>query len=299
MKRIRYMLIMFLRVYFPVLYSKITYYFTYKLHCDLKNPRTFSEKLLWLSLHTYRNNMKVLMLCDKYLVREYVATNVGPEILNKLYGTYESDSYIDFNQLPHKFVFKISQGCTTNLLCPNKDNLTEQEFKKKISPWRKQYLYDRLMAQIGGIPVSKLKKWYICEKYLDQKGHSSLTDYKIYCFNGKPLAILVINERFGNQNAIFMSPKWEILGKPIRNYHLPTNLPGRPPSLQHMLKIASKLSQGFPFVRVDLYDIQGQVVFGEMTFFPHGCIGMAEIKINGESMGDLLDISAEMKKFKG
>ncbi len=296
MKSIYQTLKMYVRVYCPTLYAKIFYYLAYGSHCNLKTPQTLSEKLLWLWLHTYRNNFQVLTLCDKYKVREFVEKRVGKELLNELYCVFQKREDISYDKLPNSFALKITQGCTANLFCQNKQNLSRKSLKQILKSWDKgQYLYDKMMSDIGGITRDKLDKCYICEKYLTQKGYSSPIDYKIYCFNGIPRAILVITDRFEKKHGMMMSVDWEALGCP-KHYQPIQSIPPRPQSLDSMLGAAKRLSTGFPFVRVDMYDIEGKAVFGEMTFFPNGCINMAEIEIDGKSMGELLDISAEIKE---
>lgn len=281
-----------LKAYFPRLRAKIFYYFAYGKKCDLKNPKTFSEKMLWLSLNTYRNNKLVLDLCDKYLVRKYIKNKIGEEYLNKMYFVCERLEDIDYDKLPNSFALKVSQGCTTNILCRDKNNYSKEKFQKIITEWgRKQNLYDKMMADIGGVDIKNFKKYYLCEGFLVDANKNSPTDYKIYCFNGVPKAILVINDRFENKNGLFMNTEWELLSTLNGSYLKPAKIYPKPKSLEKMIEIARTLSKDFPFVRVDLYDIAGKVVFGELTFFPNGCIKMQETDIAGKSMGELLDIS--------
>ncbi len=290
-------MIRIMRAYFPRLWARFAYYIAYGNACGLKNPRTFSEKLLWLSLNTYRNNPLIMQLIDKYLVRDYVKEKAGEKILNELYDVWESPQDIRFEDLPNSFALKVSQGCGTNIFCENKANLDPEILGATLHQWdTNNYLYDRMIANIGGVPVKQLKKYYICEKYLLQEGVTSPIDYKIYCFNGVPRAILVIRDRYGEKNGAFMAPDWSFISNLGKGYQIPDKPFTKPKSLNKMIEIAAKLGAPFPFVRVDLYDILGEPIFGELTFFPSGCIGMQETDINGISMGDMLDISAEMSK---
>lgn len=294
-KRIYSKLSIFLRAYFPVVAARLRYYIAYGEKLNLKYPQTFSEKLLWLSLNTYRNNPLILELSDKYLVRNYVKEKVGEEILNELYYVWESPDEIKLDELPESFALKLSQGCGTNLLCADKSKLSQKQLNLILKKWNKgQFFYDKIMADIGGIKVKNLKKYYICEKYLYQEGQESPIDYKFYCFNGIPKAILVIMNRFTAKTGVFMTPEWEFLSELSGNYKAPDEPIKKPKSLDMMIEIARKLSEGFPFVRVDLYEIAGKTIFGEMTFFPSGCVKMQETTINGINMGELLDISKGM-----
>lgn len=299
MRKVYARFIRYTRAYFPVISAKLQYYIAYSEKLNLKQPRSFSEKLLWLSLNTYRNNPLILRLSDKYLVRNYIKEKVGEEILNELYAVWEYPDEIKLKNLPESFVLKVSQGCTTNLLCTNKADLNQKHLDLILKKWATgQYLYDKTMADVGGTTVKDIKKYYICEKYLHQEGQKIPIDYKFYCFNGIPKAILVIGDRFGDKTGVFMTPEWEFLSELKGGYQSPKEPFARPESLNRMIEVSKKLSEEFPFVRVDLYDIAGKTIFGELTFFPSGCVKMQETDINGISMGDLLDISRELEEQK-
>lgn len=289
-------LIEILKAYMPKTRARLSYFIAYKRLCNLNNPKSFSEKLLWLSLNTYRNNPEILKLSDKFLVREYVENKGLKHILNEVYFYWNNAQDINFEVLPESFVLKLSQGCQTNIISPSDKQLNIAETKKIVSQWSSgQYFYDKMMADIGGISVNDLKKYYICERFLYQSENNDLTDFKIYCFNGEPKAILVIEDRYGTKRGAFMSPEWKFISDLSGSYSKMSNDIEKPKSLDEMIKVAKKLSQDFPFVRVDLYDISGKVVFGELTFFPNGCVNMQETKVNGIDMGDLLDITVEGK----
>jgi len=199
-------------------------------------------------------------------------------------------------ELPESFVLKASQGCQTNLFWSNKKSLDQEEMESLVLAWKsKQFFYDKMMSRIGGVPVKNLRKYYICEKFLSQKGEKFPIDYKIYCFNGKPKAILVIGGRFSEKAGVFMTTEWTYLSALNNNYSTPDKMFDKPISLSKMIEISKKLSGPFPFVRIDLYEIDGEPIFGEMTFFPNGCINMQETNVDGISMGDLLDISEDMR----
>lgn len=284
--------ISFLGAYFPSMGAKIKYRIAYGEKCDLNNPKTFSEKLLWLSLNTYRNNPLILKLSDKYLVRDYIAQQGLSDILSGLYHVWEDPKEIDFGKLPKSFVLKLSQGCGTNILCADKDLLDEIMVCSTLGKWKSgQFLYDKRMANVGGLTVRELKKYYLCEEYLNPNGDGGLVDYKIYCFNGVPKAILVISGRFSEINGVFMTPDWAFLSELKGKYKVPDKPFPRPKSLDRMIEVARKLSEPFPFVRVDMYDVSGEAIFGELTFFPNGCVKMQETEINGKTMGELLDIT--------
>jgi len=287
-----------MQAYAPKLRARISYYAAYGRSCDLQNPQTLSEKLLWLSLNTYRNNSLILKCSDKYLVREYLAEQGCCDILNDLYYVWTTPEQIDFTILPSKFALKLSLGCTTNIICSDKSKLDLAEVKVQLRNWHKrQTIYNQMMAAVGGIKRKDLPRYFICEKYLGTENGAVPIDYKIYCFNGVPKAILVIGDRFNGKKSVFMTLDWIYLSKLDDNYQMPAVQFERPKSLGKMIQVAEKLSKPFPFVRVDFYDISGKTIFGELTFFPNGCVHMQETEIDGVSMGDLLDISKEINKY--
>jgi hypothetical protein len=288
-------LLAFGKAYMPITRARLAYWVTYRKALNLKHPTTFSEKLLWLSFHTYRNNPQIMRLSDKFFVRPYVTEVVGDHVLNPLLRVYEDLSDIRWEDLPSSFALKISQGCKTNLLVEDKAAIQPQLLSDTLQSWGTgQRLYDREMANIGGIALSDYKKVYVLEPFLSQPGEASPIDYKFYCFNGEPKAILVIQDRFGHKKGLFMSLDWQVLSHLTGSYQDPSGVFERPKGLEQMIEVAKKLSQPFPFVRVDLYDLDGRVVFGELTFFPNGCIGMQETVIDGKTMGEWLDLSSVM-----
>lgn len=294
-KRLYSSLLLFLRAFVPHAWAQLTHVIAYGKRPKLKEPKTFSEKLLWLSLNDYRNNLLVMNCSDKYLVREYVEKCGHKEVLNTLYSVWEKPSDIDWESLPESFALKLSQGWNTNIICSNKLNLDITAAQAKVINWHKgQRLYDRVMAGIGGVRVRDLKKYYIAEKYLGTNQNEVPVDYKFYCFNGKPMAILVISDRYSGQvHGCFMDTEWNYLA-PLKGYYSSVDTTfSQPESLVKMLKIASELSVHFPFVRVDFYEYEGEPVLGELTFFPNGCVNMQETAVNGVSMGDLLALKTD------
>jgi hypothetical protein len=293
-KSIKSTILRVLRLTVPKTADKLRYLVAYRSICNLKNPTSFSEKLLWLRWNTYYQNRTVLDCCDKYLVREYVTEKGCGDTLNELIEVWGDYSDIEWDVLPDSFVLKRSQGCNDSFICANKSEYDKNELKKYKSMWGKEELtYDIHMAKTAGIKPSELTKWYICESYLSDNNEHSLTDYKFYCFNGEPKAILVISGRYQTITGAFMSLDWEQMSTLTGKYSMLDKPLRRPESLEKMIDVARKLSEPFPFVRVDLYDVNGKVVFGELTFYPNGCINMQETDIDGVSMADLLDLEIQ------
>lgn len=280
--------------YTPYIAAKVAYRKTYGSYPNIEHPRTFSEKLLWLRFHTYYGNRQVLMLCDKYEVREYVCARGAGDTLNELFFVWDDPSEIDWDALPNQFALKLSQGWASNILCQDKKSLDIDQCRYITQRWMHNHrLYDRNAAIIGGIKLSQMKKHIICERYLGDDGGEAPADYKVYCFHGEPKAILYIADRYGTKNGCFMSVDWRFICDVDASYQKVKELPPKPLSLERMLSAAKALSEPFPFVRVDFYDVDDKAIFGEMTFFPSACIGMQETAVNGVEMADLLHLTCD------
>ena len=231
---------------------------------DLKNPQRFTEKLQWYKLN-YRN--PIMHKCvDKYLVREYVDEKGLSDILVPLYGKYDDVTDINFEDLPKQFVLKTTNGSggLNVIVCQNKNELDFKKIKeclecKKINP------------QTGGREWAYygLEPGIVVEKLLINKNNpkSGVNDYKIFCYNGKPEYIVVDVDRYIGHKRSFYDINWNNLhiGSDCLNCDCEIK---RPDNLDEMLKIASKLAGDFPYVRVDLYNVEGKIYFGELTFYP-------------------------------
>lgn len=275
----------------PTIASKIMYKRAFGKKINLDNPATLSEKLTWLKLNTYYNNPLVTMCADKYMVREYVAKcNLG-EILNELIAAWDSVDEIEWESLPDKFVIKCNHGAGYNIICDNKKNFNVEEAKLKLQEWMKED-YWKMFAEVN---YKYIKKKIICEKYLDTNQGFVPCDYKIYCFNGEPKAILVMMDRDKEIRSVFMSPEWKFISAASK-YKSIDVLPEMPYSLNKMVEAATKLSSPFPFVRVDFYQYKDRAIFGEMTFTPAGGLFLSRTDIDGIPMDEILDISYKEHK---
>jgi hypothetical protein len=252
----------------PFIVRKVRYYFTYKKFLNLKNPALFSEKIIWLSLYSDTSLWSVLT--DKYTVRKYVEERCGKEILNDLYGVYQSPLGIDYESLPESFVLKTTNGCGNNIFVKNKKSIDIKETNNLLDRWLK-YPYGELTGQRH---YAKINPRIIAEKYLEQTPFSdvSLIDYKFYCIDGNPVYIVVDSDRIVNSHQ-YKLMRYDLFWKAYPEYcSVKRSLKyyDRPDSLDQMIDYAKRLSEPFSFVRVDFYDINGNVIFGEMTFTPTG-----------------------------
>lgn len=237
---------------------------------NLRNPQRFTEKLQ-LYKTKYRND--VMTQCvDKYDVREYVADKELSSILNILYGVYDNVEEIDFSKLPKSFIMKTSNGGGGNnvIVVRDKDKLDIEKTKDALKDWTilDAFSPGREWAYVG-IKKSKI----VIEKLLedDRNADGSIDDYKFLCYQGKFHYLWVDKNRYSNyvrafwdRNLNFLSGVYSWETKPA------TKEPELPENIEEMVKIAEKLSSDFPFARIDMYNIKGEIIFGEITFYPWG-----------------------------
>ena len=236
---------------------------------DLKNPQSFDEKLQWLKI--YDATPLKTKLANKYLVRDFVRQKTRrPDILVPLLGVWDKFEDIDFSKLPNQFVLKANHGSGMNLVVVDKNKFDYKSAQNQFDFWMKfDYALrpGRFEMQYRDIPHK-----IIAEKYIRQMD-GNLYDYKIHCFNGKPVFCQVIGDRDLIKHTAyesFYNLDWKLLPfsegvyPPYDIYH-PVECPD---NWEEMLDIAACLSHGFAYVRVDLYSIEGKTLFGEMTFTP-------------------------------
>ncbi len=228
---------------------------------DLENPRSLNEKLQWMKIYWRDERMRIC--ADKYRVREYVTEKCGPEFLNELLGVYERAEDIDFDALPDSFVLKVNHTCGGNLLCRSKAELDREAARRFLNG----YLHRDHYRKAREWCYKDIPRRIVAERYLEENGKPPV-DYKFHCFNGEPLFIGLHLDRFDRQLVKFYDPAWNLLPFTVtpetdREVHLPP-----PACLDEMLALSRQLSADFPFVRVDLYCVNQQVWFGEMTFYP-------------------------------
>ncbi len=217
----------------------------------------------------YRNK-DMLRCVDKYAVRDYVSERMGDDrILNELYQVCDDASDINFNSLPNKFVIKTTDGGNGDnvLIVRDKSQIDVEAVIRKVDSWRgkKYYAVSREWAYKGA-----KKSRVIVEKLLESSDSNdgSIDDYKLLCFNGKFKYLWVDKDRFSNHRRGFWNENLEFLPNVVSDHPTFEKAPELPTTIPEMICIAEKLAAGFPFVRVDFYDIDGKVVFGEMTYYP-------------------------------
>jgi hypothetical protein len=245
---------------------KMQYWIKFNRTLNLKKPKRFTEKLQHYKL--YYRNPDMCNCVDKYLVRSFVESRDCGQFLNKLYGIYEKADDIDFAVLPDKFVIKTTDGGGGEniLICRDKSNLDIPNIIKTVNNWRDKDVGSMTYewAYIGA-KSSRI----IVERYLEDSKNKDLSidDYKFFCFDGKVEYLVVDVDRYSGHKRNFYTKNWKFLDVSSDCPKAVREVP-QPEEFNEMLNIAEKLSTGFPFVRVDLYNIQRKVLFGEMTFYP-------------------------------
>ncbi len=249
---------------------------------DLENPSTFNEKIQWLKLN---NRKDLYTICaDKYAVRSYIEQNISDDILIKLHGVYDSAEEIDFDKLPKSFVLKVTHGSGQNILCTNKDELDLNLTTRRL----KNFLSDNLFYNTREWVYKNIPPRIVCEEFLIEDGKPP-RDYKFFCFNGKPTIVQVDEDRFAEHRRNMYDLEWNLLD--FKFCYSNSSKPILPPkNLDKMIEYATTLSKGMPFVRVDFYEVNGKVYFGEMTFYPENGSGKFYPEEYDAKFGELIKL---------
>lgn len=231
---------------------------------NLDFPETFNEKLQWLKLHDRKP--EYTMMVDKYAVRNYIADTIGEEYLIPLLGVWDNPDDIDFDALPNQFVLKCNHNSGLGMyICKDKRKLDIEKVKDGLRKGLEQdyYLTGREW------PYKAVPRKIVCEEYMEDWQAHELIDYKFMCFNGEVKCSFTCSERFSEDGlkVTFFDKDWNIM--PFeRHYPASKNPSPKPINYDKMICFAERLSKEISFVRVDFYEINGQLYFGELTFFP-------------------------------
>ena len=227
-----------------------------------KEPKTFNEKLQWLKI--YDRKPLYTKLVDKYEVRDYIAKKIGKEYLVPLLGVWDNPDDIDFCNLPNQFVIKCTHDSASVIICKDKESFDIDAAKEKLRHHmsKNYYYFSREW------PYKNITPKIIAEKNLNEKA-DDLKDYKFFCFNGIVQYIQVDYNRFVDHRRNIYSPQWEPQDFSIQYPSGKEISISKPQNLDKMIEIAQTLSQEAPHIRIDLYNINGKIFFGECTFY-HG-----------------------------
>lgn len=226
---------------------------------DLKNPKAFNDKLQWLKL--YDRNPEYTKFVDKYEVREYISNIIGEEYLIPLIGVYDTFDEINFDELPEHFVLKCTHDSGGTFICSDKSDLDIPRVKEKFERLLKRnYYYSKREW-----PYKNIKPKIIAEKYMVDESGTELKDYKYFCFNGEVKAMFIATDRGIDTRFDFFDLNFNHMSF-MQHYLNADKSIKKPKGFEEMKGLARVLSKGIPHVRVDFYDIDGKIYFGEMTF---------------------------------
>lgn len=247
------------KLYLQLLYRRL---FDKKL--DLNNPQTYNEKLQWIKLYDRRPEYTTMV--DKYAVKQYVANRIGEEYIIPTLGVWEKPEDIEWNKLPYQFVLKCTHDSGGLVICKDKSKLDKDAAMDKL---RKSLRRDYYKASREW-PYKNVPRRIIAEKYMEDSKLGDLPDYKFFCFDGVVKALFIGTERgTGDVKFDFYDADFNHLDL-VQTHPMSGKILPKPENFDLMKELASKLSIGIPHVRVDFYNINGRIYFGEMTFFHHG-----------------------------
>lgn len=244
------------------LYIQLLFFRHLHKRINLEQPKAFNEKLQWLKL--YDRNPEYTKMVDKYAVKQYVSEKIGSEFIIPTLGVWDNPEDINFSDLPDRFVLKWNHDSGSIVICTDKSILDRREAVSRLKSRQKfsGFWYAREWPYKDVVPK------VIAEKYIeDSSGY--LNDYKLMCFNGKVRCSFVCTDRFSEDGlkVTFYDRSWNQM--PFSRHYPVSDMPvPRPKNYDALVHLAEKLSEGIPFVRVDFYDVNDRVYFGEMTFYP-------------------------------
>lgn len=243
-------------------YIKLLYKYQMGHRIDFETPKYYTEKIQWLKLYDRREEYSKIV--DKYEVKKIVAELVGKDVIIPTLGVWDRIDDIDWKSLPDKFVIKTTFGGGSDgvFICHNKKELDVNRINKSLTKSMKTNPYKRLREW----PYKNVPKRIIAEELLEEKT-GDLRDYKFYCFNGEPKVLLIASNRYTSHNFDYFDMDFNKL--PIKSAMGPNNpkVTDKPICFERMKDIAKRLSANYPHIRIDLYECNNRVYFGEMTLY--------------------------------
>ena len=266
------------------LFIQLKFFKNFHRFPNLKNPKTFNEKLQWLKL--YDRNPYYTKLVDKYEVKKIVAGIIGNEYIIPTIGVWNSANEIDFDTLPNQFVLKATHDSGRIIICKDKDKLDKEWAKKEMAKSLERDFY----ALTREWPYKNVPRRIIAEELIEDNT-GDLKDYKFFCFNGKVEFFKIDFNRFIDHKANYYNLKWEIQDfEEIVCPNDKTQQHLQPKNFNKMVEFAEKLSKGLPFSRIDFYNTNGKIYFGEITFFPNSGMGKFNPTDVDITLGEMIKI---------
>ena len=256
---------------------------------DLKSPQNFNQKIQWLKIH---DNQEIkCKLSDKFAVREWIKDKIGEKYLIKLFKVWDSADEINFDGLPDKFFLCPNHASGSNLIVNNKNLINLKDVQREAAYWL-SFVY----GVVGYEPqYFDIPRKILAEEFI-QQSDGDLLDYKIHCFNSEPKIIQIIGGRdlkTHTAHEAFFAPDWtrnDLMYHTYEQYDK-DNEPKRPANFDEILDISRELSKGFKYVRVDLYNLDGNIKFGEMTFTPACGFSKWASEQSSKTAGDFIEIN--------
>jgi len=275
------------------LFLKIKFRLQMGYRLNLKDPKTFSEKLQWLKLYDRRPEYTVMV--DKVKAKEFVASKLGEEYIIPTLGVWKDPDEIDFDRLPDRFVLKCNHNSGLGMyICKDKSKMDVEKVKEELRKGLKQNYYSGNREW----PYKNVPRRILAEQFIDPAPDvSDLPDYKWYCFDGEPKFCQVIQDRSVSETIDFFDTEWnhqEFVGLDPKAENANV-LPTKPADLAIHLKIARELSKGIPFSRIDLYETGENTYFGEVTLFPGSGMGSFRPDQYNELLGEMLKLPGERR----
>ena len=272
------------------LYLKILYKYRIGKKLNIENPRTYNEKLQWLKLYDRKKTYSKMV--DKYEVKEYVKNIIGEKYIIPSLGIYDSFDEINFNELPKQFVMKCTHDSGGLVIVKNKEELDFVKAKEKIEASLKNNYYKHGREW----PYKNVKPRILVEQYMEDKNDKELRDYKLFCFNGKYKLMFIASNRQGKGETYFDFFDKDFNHLPFTNGHPNSpKTPHKPQKYGEMIKLAEKLSKNIPQVRVDFYEVNGKIYFGEITFFHWSGLTPFVPEEWDRKLGDLIELPKTKK----
>lgn len=267
------------------IYLQIVYFRHFKKFIDFDNPKTFNEKIQWLKLN-YRNE-EYTKLVDKYRVKQYITKLIGEEYVIPTLGVWKNVDDIDFKSLPEKFVLKCNNDSGGIVICKNKKDFDEAKAKSFLKERLKNngYWYGREW------PYKNVKPCIIAEKYMEDSISKDIKDYKFFCFNGSMEFFDIDIDRFIEHRSNYYDRNGNFL--PFGKTYCPPDYTKKiemPKNLDKMIELAETISHNTVLSRIDFYEIDGQVYFGEITFYPGSGFSPFTDEKWDYKLGDMIDL---------
>lgn len=278
------------KIYYEILWIlpkklaiKIKYYVATKKKINFKDPKDFNQKILYLLVNEYGD--LETQCADKYKMREYIKEKGLDLYLPKLYGVYNNANEIIFEDLPEECVLKTNHGCGCTFIKRKGQEIDEKFVKKELN----KSLKNNFAKNTLEYQYMDIKPRIICEEYIKEGGKINPLDYKFYCFKGRVECVLLCSEREQQLRLDYYDTNWEKLDYAKPEYKS-DKIYEKPRNFEKMIEIASKLSEDFPWVRVDLYNVEGRIYIGELTFTPAAGIIKYNTQESLNYLGKLIEI---------